>query len=132
MRTHAEETFNSSGPLSMPGPDLSVVDRRENDVAVIDLVGPLVGERPVHALRDRIRQLLDAGTRNFAINLAEVPYADSSGLSGLVAAYNLIQAAGGRIKFFAAPGRLLHTLARLRLDTVFELLGDESSALSSF
>jgi anti-sigma B factor antagonist len=116
----------------MPGPNLSVVDRRDNDVAVIDLAGPLVGDRPVHALHDRIRQLLGAGTKNFAINLAEVPYADSCGLSGLVAAYNLIQAAGGRIKFFAAPVRLRHTLARLRLDTVFELFGDESTALSSF
>jgi anti-sigma B factor antagonist len=132
MRTHAEETFNGYGPLSLPSPDLSVVDRIENDVAVIDLAGPLVGERPVHALHDRIRQLLDLGTKNFAIDLAEVPYADSCGLSGLVAAYNLIQGAGGTIKFFAASVRLLHTLARLRLDTVFELFEDESSALSSF
>jgi len=132
MRTHAEETFSGYGPLSMPGPDLSVVDRRENELAVVDLAGPLVGDRPVHALHNRIRQLLDVGTRNFAINLAEVPYADSCGFSGLVAAYNLIQAAGGRIKFFAAPVRVRHTLARLRLDTVFELFGDESSALSSF
>jgi len=109
-----------------------VVDRRENAVAVIDLAGPLVGDRPVHALDDRIRQLLNLGTKNVAINLAEVPYADSCGLSGLVAAYNLIQGARGRIKFFAAPVRLVHTLARLRLDTVFELFEDESSALSSF
>jgi anti-sigma B factor antagonist len=132
MRVHSEQSFTGAGAFSMPSPDLSVVDRTENDVAVIDLAGPLVGERPVHGLHDRIRQLLDLGTQSFAINLAEVPYADSYGLSGLMAAYKLIQGAGGRITFFAAPPRLVDTLTRLRLDTVFELFPDESSALSSF
>jgi len=73
MRTHAEETFNGYGPLSMSGPDLSVVYRRDNDVAVIDLAGPLVGDRPVHALHDRILHLLDAGTKNFAITSPRCP-----------------------------------------------------------
>jgi anti-sigma B factor antagonist len=65
-------------------------------------------------------------------SLAEVPYADSYGLGGLTAAYNLVQQAGGRIKFFAARERLLRTLHRLRLDTVLELFEDEGSAVSSF
>ncbi len=132
MLTHTGHAFSGNGLFSIPGPDPVVSDRRENDVAVIDLAGPLVGERSVHALHDRIQELLFLGTKKFAINLAEVPYADSCGLSGLVAAYNLIQNRGGRIKFFATPVRLAHTLARLRLDTVFELFGDESSTLSSF
>ncbi|HMD98384.1 MAG TPA: STAS domain-containing protein [Terriglobia bacterium] len=132
MLTHTGHAFNGNGLFSMPGLDSIVSDRRENAVVVIDLAGPLVGERSVHALHDRIQELLLLGAKKFAINLAEVPYADSGGLSGLVAAHNLIQSRGAGIKFFATPARLAHTLARLRLDTVFELFGDESSALSSF
>ncbi|HTG59367.1 MAG TPA: STAS domain-containing protein, partial [Terriglobia bacterium] len=74
----------------------------------------------------------DQGTRDFAINLAEVPYADSYGLGGLATAYNLVSQAGGRIKFFAARERLGRTLHRLRLDTLLDLSDDEASALSSF
>jgi anti-sigma B factor antagonist len=132
MQIHSEQTLNGYEPFSMPGPNPIVVHRKIRDVAVIDLHGPLVSELPVHVFRDRIRELLDEGAKNFAINLAEVPYADSYGLGGLAGAYSLIHDAGGQIKFFAASERLLRTLKRLRLDTVFELLEDEASALASF
>ena len=131
MRIQAEETLND-WPFSMPGPSPSVMDHQVQGVAVIDLTGPLVREMPVHVFRDRIQQLLDEGAKNFAINLTEVPYADSFGVGGLACAYNLIEEAGGRIKFFAASERLIRTLERLRLDTVFELFEDEASALASF
>jgi len=132
MRIQAEETLND-WPFSMPGPSPSVVDHQVQGVAVIDLTGPLVAESAVDdALHNRIRQLLNEGVKNFAINLTEVPYADSFGVGGLACAYNLIEEAGGRIKFFAASERLIRTLERLRLDTVFELFEDEASALASF
>jgi anti-sigma B factor antagonist len=131
MQTHAETNLDSYGPF-LPGPECSVLGRKVGDVSVIDLTGPLVRELPVLAFRDQIRELLDRGMRNFAINLAEVPYADSYGLGGLTAVYNLVQQAGGRIKFFAARERLLRTLQRLRLHTVLELFEDQGSALSSF
>jgi anti-sigma B factor antagonist len=132
MQTHAEPNLDDYGPFLTLSPHRCVVDRQVRGVSVIDLAGPLLGHLPVLAFRDRIRELLDQGTRNFAINLAEVPYADSYGLGGLAAAYNLVQQAGGRIEFFAARGRLVRTLQRLRLDTVLELVEDEASALSSF
>jgi anti-sigma B factor antagonist len=117
----------------MPGASPSVVDRQVQGVAVIDVTGPLVAESAVDdALHDRIRQLLNEGVKNFAINLTGVPYADSYGLGCLAGAYNLIEAAGGRIDFFGTSERLVRTLHRLRLDTVFELFEDEASALSSF
>jgi anti-sigma B factor antagonist len=132
MRIQVGEKLIDYGPFAMPGPSPSVVDRQVQGVGVIDLAGPLVAESPVDALHDRIRQLLNEGVKNFAINLAEVPYADSYGLGCLAGAYNLIAEAGGRIKFFAASERLVRTLERLRLDTVFELFQDEATALSSF
>ena len=132
MQTHAEANLDGYGPFPAPGQESSVFSRKVGDVSVIDLTGPLVRELPGHAFRDQIRELLDQGARNFAINLAEVRHADSHGLGGLAAAYNLVQQAGGRVKFFAAHHRLLRTLHRLRLDTVLELFEDEASAVASF
>ena len=132
MQTHAEASLDGYGPFVAPGPECSVVDRKIRNVSIIDLTGPLVRELPVHAFRDQIRELLDQDTRDFAIDLAEVPYADSYGLGGLATAYNLVCQAGGRIKFFAARERLGRTLHRLRLDTLLDLSDDEASALSSF
>ncbi len=101
-------------------------------VTIIDLVGPLIREVPVHALPDRIGELLGRGVRDLAINLAEVPYADSFGVGSLVAAYNSVRQAKGKVRFFASPERLARTLKRLQLDTVLELFKDEASAVSSF
>jgi ABC-type transporter Mla MlaB component len=104
MRIQAEETLDIYGPFSMPRLSPSAVDREVQGVEVIDLTGPLVRELSVHAFRDRIRQLLDEGAKNFAINLTEVPYADSYGIGCLAGAYNLIEAAGRRINFFCRLG----------------------------
>jgi hypothetical protein len=62
MWTRAKETLNRSGPSSMPGPNSSVVDRKVEDVTVIDLKDPLVGQLPVHVFRDRLGELLNQGT----------------------------------------------------------------------
>src|SRR5215472_4290016 len=119
MQIHVETNSVGYSPFPAHVPESSVVERGVRDVSVIDLKGPLMRELPVLAFRDQIRELLDQGVRNFAINLAEVPYADSYGQGGLAAAYNLVHEAGGGIKFFAARHRLVRTLRRLRLDTVF-------------
>jgi len=131
MQIHAEVSSEDYGPIPAPRQECIMADRKVHDVSVIDLTGPLVRELPVLAFRDQIRELLDQGTQDFAINLAGVSYADSYGVGGLAAAYNLVHQAGGRIKFFAAPERLVRTLRRLRLDTILELVDDEASALST-
>jgi len=118
MRIQTGDTFNCSGLFSTPGSSPSVSNRNVQDVAVIDLRGPLVGDLPVNALRDQIAKVLHQRAKDVVINLTEVPYADSYGLDALAGAYNWIRGAGGRIKFFAVSDRLIHTLQRLHLDTV--------------
>jgi anti-anti-sigma factor len=98
-------------------------------VAVIDLRCPLTEERSVHALHDAIRELLEEGAENFAINLAQVSVADSYTLGALAGAYNLVREAGGRIKFFAAPERIIRALKKFHLDSVLELYANEALAL---
>ena len=69
--------------------------------------------------------------RSFAINLAQVSVADSYALGALAGAYNMVRQAGGRVKFFAAPERLIRALRKFHLDSVLELYTDETSALSN-
>jgi anti-anti-sigma factor len=132
MWIRVDENPNGEGIFRIPGADAGVVCRMVRHVAVIDLKGAIIQERTFPLLQERIRELLDEGAKNFAVNLSEVPCADSYTLGGLAGAYNLIRQAGGRIKFFAASWRLVHTLKKLRLDTVLEFSENEASALSSF
>jgi len=86
----------------------------------------------LHVFRDEINELLNAGVKNFAINLAEVPYVDSSGIGALVGAHTSIEAAGGKCKFFAAPPRVTRVLEIVRVNEVLHLLKDEMTALAAF
>jgi anti-anti-sigma factor len=132
MRIRVEESPSSGvGFFPMPGPEANAVYRKIRHSAVIDLKGSLAEKGAVHGLHCKIRDLLDEGIMNFAINLADVPSADGYTLGGLAGAYNLIREAGGRVKFFAASERLLRAFRKFHLDTVLELVEDERSALSS-
>jgi anti-anti-sigma factor len=129
MRTHVVDTPNGYGFFPQQEPDASLSCHMARGVAVIDLRCPLTEERSVHALHDAIRELLEEGAENFAINLAQVSVADSYTLGALAGAYNLVREAGGRIKFFAAPERIIRALKKFHLDSVLELYANEALAL---
>ena len=131
MRTHVEDTPNAYELSPMQGMGAGPPCRMVRNVAVIELRGPFGEERTVHALYDTIRELLEEGAGNFAINLAQVPGADSYTLGALAGAYNLVRQAGGRIKFFAATERLIRAFRKVHLDSVLELYANEASALSN-
>ena len=131
MRTHLVDTSNGYAFFPPQDPDASLSCHMVRGVAVIDLRGPLTEERSVHALYDAIRELREEGAGNFAINLAQVSVADSYTLGALAGAYNQVRQAGGRIKFFAAPERLIRALRKFHLDSVLELYANEALALSN-
>ncbi len=131
MRTHVEDTPNAYELIPMQGMDAGPACHMVRNVAVIEAKGPFGEERTVHALYDTIRELLEEGAGNFAINLAQVPGSDSYTLGALAGAYNLVRQAGGRIKFFAASERLIRAFRKFHLDSVLELYANEASALSN-
>jgi len=130
MRTHVENWPNAYERFPMPGIDAGPACRMVHNVAVIDLRGSLEEELSVRSFYGAIREMLEEGTRNFAINLAEVPGADSYTLGALAGAYNLVRDAGGRIKFFAASDSLIRAFRKFRLDSVLELYANEALALT--
>jgi anti-anti-sigma factor len=131
MRTHVENTLNGYEFFPLQEPDTSLSCHMVRSAAVIDLRCPLAEERSVHALYDAIRELLEEGARNFAINLAQVSVVDSYALGALAGAYNLVRQAGGRVKFFAARERLVRAFRKFHLDSVLDLYASEASALSN-
>ena len=131
MRTHVVDTPNGYEFFPQRKADASLSCHMVRGVAVIELRGPLTAERSVHALYDALRELLEEGARDFAINLAPVSLIDSYALGALAGAYNLVRQAGGRIKFFAAPERLVRALRKFHLDRVLELYASEALALSN-
>jgi anti-anti-sigma regulatory factor len=95
MHSYAERSVKLPGPHLLFGPDFSVSDRRSGDVSgdvsILDVTGPLRGERAAQAFRRHVWDLLNEGVKKLAVNLTEAGDIDSGGLGALAAAYNQVK-----------------------------------------
>ncbi|HVS37211.1 MAG TPA: STAS domain-containing protein [Gemmataceae bacterium] len=91
------------------------------------------GQLTVKEIADADRQLeealVPAGFRQKAVlDLANVGFIDSSGISWLMICHKHFAQAGGKIVFHSAPELIQQTLHLLRLDLVLNLAEDENAA----
>ncbi len=111
---------------------LYIVEKMVNGVTLLDLRGRItLGEETV-ALREKVKQLVDAGHSRIIVNLEEVSYIDSVGLSTLVATYTAARKKGGDLKLLHLTKRVRDLLQITRLSTVFETYDTLEAAQHSF
>jgi anti-sigma B factor antagonist len=107
--------------------------RKIGDVAVVDLTGEFTIEKAPGLIRRTVGDVLDTGTRNILLNLAQVTYMDSAaGIGELVGSYSSAVRRGARLKLLNAGRNIFHVLQLTRLDTIFEIYIDEDAAIRSF
>lgn len=106
--------------------------RKVGRVTILDLKGQLVLGDPVQSFRDSVQDLLEAGSKNLAVNLADVKLVDSSGIGALVRVFATATRSGGKCTFFAPSKLVRQSLIMVCLDSVLELAEDEQSALALF
>lgn len=111
---------------------LDIEQREREGIVIMDLNGRLIVGEPVAGLRERIRELSDAGSNNVILNLKEVDYIDSTGLGGLVISYTSLKKSGGALKLLHLTRRNIELLVLTKLTTVFEIFDDEQDAVNSF
>ena len=110
---------------------INIIERTLDDVTVLDLDGNLALEGNAQ-FRKYITAIIDAGTRKLIVNMAKVPYMDSSGLGELISCYTKLQRVSGRIKLLHLSDRLHHLLVITKLTSVFETFDSEPAAVASF
>jgi len=106
---------------------LSIVQRQEGDVVILDLSGRLwILDLP---LRDLINGLLSEGKRYLVLNVSNVSYIDSSGLGQLIAIWTSIRSRDGHMTILNPAKRVQRLFEITRLNAVFEILFDEADAV---
>lgn len=112
--------------------DLSITERRDNDVIILDLAGQIrIGENTLK-LRAALREYAKQGEKKLIVNLAEVTHIDSSGLGDLVAGHVTLENTGGALKLLNLTDRVNELMMITKLLTVFDTFTDENEALRSF
>ena len=117
-------------------PDLAmgfeVSTREMNRVTVVDAVGRLTLSDGRTQLRDLIHVLSSKGRKNFLLNLAGVDHIDSDGMGELVRCYSIVRQRGGELKLARLNQRVANLLELTRLNTLFDIHGEEQAALLAF
>jgi len=111
---------------------MNIEVRTIGDVRVLDWKGKITLGEETMAVRNKVRDIVNSGGKKLVLNLAGVPYIDSSGVGELVSTYTTVTNAGGQLKLLNLTKKIHELLAITKLLTVFEVYDNEKAALSSF
>jgi anti-sigma B factor antagonist len=99
-------------------------------VAIVHLQGRFTLGPALHRVKPRIDSVLSAkSSTGLVLNLAGVDYIDSSGLGELVAIHASAMRRRAGVVLACVPARIQELLSITRLDGIFTLCADETSAL---
>lgn len=111
---------------------LTISQRRERDVVILDLAGKITLGGTNSQLRNAIRGLVAEGEKSVVLNLTAATYVDSSGLGEIVAGYSSLRRNDGYLKLANVSDRVMDLMTITKLYTVFEVYKTEAEAIESF
>ena len=110
---------------------MNIGQRKTFDITILDLQGNIMFEDGDLELRSAIASVLEAGGRKVILNMGEVPYLDSAGLSELVRSFVAVNKKGGRLVVFDLTRKVHDLLSIAKLHTIFETFDSEADAIRS-
>ena len=112
---------------------MHIEERTVGDVVIVDVSGKItLGDGGDVVLKDKMRSLVQQGTKKVLLNLGEVSYVDSAGLGEIVQSYATVTKNGGSLKLLNITKRIKDLLSITKLLTVFECHDSEAEAIKSF
>lgn len=111
---------------------MRISEHSDGLVTVLDLLSPTSGDFSRELFVPQIETLLGEGRRNFVLNLAALPWLNSTGVGLLLAARRKIDEAGGRAVLAAPNERVKGILEVVGMTTIWEIHATLESAQASF
>lgn len=102
----------------------------KDDVAVMSLSGKFLAGADGPFLRQKVKDLAEAGTRKMVLNFSGVPYIDSTGIGFLVGSRVAAENVGMSMVLSGVNQHVKKILDSVKLSQFFVMTEDESSALA--
>jgi anti-anti-sigma factor len=112
------------------GTELVPSARREAGAVIASIRGEIDLHNSPELRTAMLDVLLRPAPKKLVLNLAQVPYMDSSAIAVLVEALQKMRRAGGKIFLTNLQARVKGLLEIARLDTIFVVAKDEQEALA--
>lgn len=106
-------------------------EERLGEVTVVRIAGRLDAVS-AQRIRDKVKACIQSNQLKLVFELSEVDFVDSSGLGSLVASLRSLNRMGGDLKLAGLQDRVRAIFELIRLNHVFEIFGDGSSAVGSY
>ena len=111
---------------------MKIKERQAGDISFLDVEGRIVSGDGEEPFRDAVSRIVELGRVKLIINLAEVPYIDSAGVSQLVRTFVTTGKRGGGMKLLHITKRVRELLTITRLITIWEAFESEEKAVEAF
>ncbi len=111
---------------------MEIKQRDVGRITVIEIKSDSSDRGRYDDLRRVIHENLDAGRHQIVINLEECNWIDSLGLGELIRLFVQVMRQGGGLKLANVSIKVKGLLTITKLDQVFEIYEDETSAIKSF
>lgn len=109
---------------------MNIANRNVNGRNVVALSGRIVMEN-ASEVRRRLHDLVGGDNPELIINLSDVDFMDSTGLSVLISTYERAQANGGHVSLSALPREIRALIELTRLHEIFEIFEDDIGAATT-
>lgn len=104
--------------------------RFKDDVSIVNLSGKFVAGGDGPFLRQKVRDLIEAGARKLLFEFEDVPYIDSTGLGFLAGSREVAAEAGATIVLSGMNPHVRRILDGVKLTQFFELVDDQNAGLA--
>jgi len=109
---------------------VTIKSRIVSHVVIVDVAGKFdIGE---DSLRDSVKTFLAEGRQHFLLNLVDVPYLGSWGITQIISAWTAIHSGRGTMGLLAPAKAARDVLQFTKLDTAFAIYKNEAEGLQHF
>jgi len=103
--------------------------RFNDEVAILSLSGKFLAGTDGPFLRQKVKDLIDAGTRKLILDFSDVPYIDSTGLGFLAGSRVTAQNAGAQIVLANMNPHVRRILDDVKLTQFFVIAASDAAAI---
>lgn len=111
---------------------MAISQRKDGDVTILEISGPVTIGKGDVLIRDSVREALATGERRILLDLQGVSALDSSGVGELISAYTSITNKGGALKLARLSPKVASVLQVTRLSGILDSFPTLEDALVSF
>ena len=111
---------------------MKIGERQAGDISILDIDGRIMFGDGEEDFCEAVTRVIESGRVKLVLNMAEVPYIDSAGISQLVRTFVTVGKRGGRMKLLNLSKRVREVLNVTRLLSVWDAYDSEEQATASF